>query len=96
MSTSEKRLQAYISGQVQGVNFRATTQSTAERLGIKGSVRNLLDGRVEVIAEGPESSLHDLIAFLHQGPPAAQVSGVDVAWQDATGEYPGFSIRPTT
>ena len=65
-----------VSGRVQGVFFRASTRAEALRLGLGGSARNLPDGRVEVIAIGPEESLSALERWLWQGPPAARVEDV--------------------
>jgi acylphosphatase len=66
-----------VSGQVQGVYFRASTQSRARALGLRGHVRNLPDGRVEVVAGGAPQALAELEAWLHQGPPAARVDTVE-------------------
>jgi acylphosphatase len=66
----------YISGRVQGVFFRASTQQKANALGLSGYASNLSDGRVEVLACGPEASLAELESWLWEGPPAAQVSDV--------------------
>ena len=65
-----------VSGRVQGVFFRASTQTEAERLGIAGSARNLADGRVEVIAQGSDAALEVLETWLYKGPPSARVEGV--------------------
>jgi acylphosphatase len=65
-----------VSGRVQGVFFRASTQTEAERLGIAGSARNLADGRVEVIAQGSDAALEALETWLYKGPPSARVEGV--------------------
>jgi len=67
----------YISGKVQGVFFRASTQRKAESLGITGHAINLNDGRVEVLACGEAQALSDLEAWLHQGPPGAEVDRVE-------------------
>ncbi len=82
-----------ISGRVQGVFFRANAQEVAQRLGLAGYVRNLPDGRVEVVAEGEEEALRRLIEWCHQGPPLARVERVEVRWQNPTGEFSGFHIR---
>jgi len=74
----------FISGVVQGVFFRASTAQQATRLGLRGWARNLADGRVEVLAAGSAEALAALEAWLHQGPPAAQVSGVHEASVAAT------------
>ncbi|MEN3010505.1 MAG: acylphosphatase [Candidatus Bipolaricaulaceae bacterium] len=88
-----KRVHLFVSGRVQGVFFRAHTRDLAQRLGLTGFVRNLPDGRVEVVAEGPEEKLQELIAFCHQGPPLAHVTGVELRWEEPTGEFRGFSVR---
>ncbi len=88
-----KRVHLYVSGRVQGVFFRAHTKETAERLGLRGFVRNLPDGRVEIVAEGEEEALRELIDFAHRGPPLARVTGVEEHWEDPTGEFADFSIR---
>jgi acylphosphatase len=93
MTHNLERLQAVVRGQVQGVSFRAATQSVAERLALHGWVRNLRDGAVEVVAEGPRPALDRLIDFLRQGPPAARVAQVEPSWLPATGEFQAFDIR---
>lgn len=81
-----------VSGQVQGVFFRASTESTARRLGLTGWVRNLRDGRVELVACGEEAPLRELEQWLRQGPRHARVE--QVAVQEAALEsFPGFSVR---
>lgn len=65
-----------VSGRVQGVFFRASTRAEAERLGVTGIARNLADGRVEVIASGPDAMLEALEKWLWTGPPAARVDDV--------------------
>lgn len=68
----------------------ARTQDKARQLRLSGFVRNRLDGRVEVVAEGDEPELQQLLAWLHTGSPAADVSGVQAEWGAATGEFCGF------
>ena len=65
-----------VSGRVQGVFFRASTRSEAQRLGLGGSASNLADGCVEVIASGSDESLSALERWLWQGPPSARVDDV--------------------
>lgn len=85
-------IHCYVSGQVQGVFFRSATRDVARRLGLSGWVRNLPDGRVEVMASGSESQLATLREWLRQGPPAAHVS--DVACTPASEQgFIGFSVR---
>ena len=87
-----ERIHVWVSGKVQGVWYRATTVEEARKLGLTGWVRNLLDGRVEIVAEGPRGSLERLIAWCHEGPPLAVVDEVKVVWEPYTGEFANFSI----
>ncbi|GBD33363.1 MAG: hypothetical protein KatS3mg081_0449 [Gemmatimonadales bacterium] len=66
-----------IYGLVQGVGFRWFVKRRADRLGLKGWVRNLPGGQVEVVAEGPEETLRELEEILKKGPPAARVDRVE-------------------
>ena len=86
------RAHLHIDGRVQGVNFRGFTRRLAKELDLKGWVRNLYDGRVEVLAEGGKAELESLIERLRAGPPLAQVEKVSVRWSDYTGEFPDFLI----
>jgi acylphosphatase len=82
---------AVVRGRVQGVGFRDYVETRARFLRLAGHVRNLPDGRsVEVIAEGPRTSLEQLIEHLRGGPRMSRVDGVDVEWREATGEYGDF------
>lgn len=65
-----------VSGRVQGVFYRASTQEQAVGLGVTGYAKNLIDGTVEVMMCGSEDALETLLAWLHQGPPAARVDAV--------------------
>jgi acylphosphatase len=84
---------AIVRGRVQGVNFRYYTRAKARSLGLGGHVRNLPDGSVQVTARGEEQALRALLAWLHRGPPLADVSHVDVAWQPAQGPLSDFEVR---
>ena len=75
-------VRCYVSGQVQGVFFRASTRHEAERLGISGYARNLPDGRVEVMACGVKPLVEELCAWLSKGSPQAQVSNVSCELAD--------------
>ncbi|MEO0561210.1 MAG: acylphosphatase [Chloroflexota bacterium] len=77
-----QQIHATVSGLVQGVGFRAATTQRAQDLGVVGWVRNNPDRTVEVIAQGTKAQLDAFVAFLHQGPPHAQVDTVDVTWTD--------------
>ncbi len=87
------RLHAIVAGFVQGVSFRYYTQRKAELLGVMGWVRNRPDRSVEVIAEGSRPALQELADFLKVGPPAAEVSDVQLRWLDPTGEFDSFDVR---
>jgi len=87
-----ERVHIWVSGKVQGVWYRATTVEEAKKLGLTGWVRNLPDGRVQIVAEGPRESLERLIAWCHEGPPLAVVDEVKVVWEPYTGEFANFSI----
>lgn len=75
------------------VGFRASTRRNANRLGVKGWVKNLKDGRVEVVAEGNPSIIEKLLDFLQKGPPAARVEDVQIIEEEPTGEFEQFRIR---
>ncbi|ABI55876.1 acylphosphatase [Alkalilimnicola ehrlichii MLHE-1] len=79
-----------VSGTVQGVFFRSSAKRHAEQLGLSGYARNLVDGRVEVLAHGPTDALDELAKWLEEGPPNAQVTGVEVS---AVGEQPPEGFR---
>jgi len=75
-SNHEVCFHCLIGGRVQGVFFRASAREQAQRLGLTGYVRNLPDGRVEVLACGPAGAVGQLREWLRTGPPQAQVTGV--------------------
>ena len=81
-----------LSGTVQGVLFRRAITNLARRLDITGWVRNLPDGRVEVIAEGDKQRLDELVQFCRIGPSGARVTNIVVDWSDFEGEFRGFRI----
>lgn len=86
-------IRCYVSGLVQGVCFRAYTQEKARELGVNGYVRNLADGRVEVLASGDPDSLASLRAWLHHGSPGARVEAVNCEKSDETPLSPGFTVK---
>jgi acylphosphatase len=86
------RIRLIIVGRVQGVWFRESTRREASRLGVVGWVKNRPDGKVEVLAEGPEDAVRNLVTWCHQGPPTARVNRVletEEAWR---GEFTSFDI----
>lgn len=88
-----KRVRVLISGKVQGVYFRAYTKDEADRLGLKGWVRNLPDGRVEALFEGEESLVEKMIKWCHKGSPYSVVTNVEVIEEPYRGEFQDFQIR---
>jgi acylphosphatase len=82
-----------VSGKVQGVGFRASTQEQARRLGLSGYVRNLDDGRVEILAAGAEAALDAFAEWLWQGPPLSRVEAVDRQDAVARADRDRFEIR---
>ncbi len=90
---SRARIHCFISGRVQGVAYRAYTQREAMQLGFTGWVRNCPDSRVELVAEGEQASLQQLVRWCRQGPPAAIVTDVETQWEAGTGAYLTFEIR---
>ncbi|MGO4281484.1 acylphosphatase [Cupriavidus sp. OV038] len=82
-------------GRVQGVGYRAACADRAVALGLVGWVRNRTDGTVEVIAQGPRDPLEALRTWMAAGPPAAQVSKVEMTPADDEGPFSGFRWLPT-
>ena len=87
-----RELHAIIRGRVQLVMFRDFTQRRAQRLGLKGFVRNLSDGSVEVLAQGEEQKLEQLLRALHRGPLLAHVESVESEVRESTDTFDIFEI----
>jgi acylphosphatase len=83
-----------VTGMVQGVYYRAFTQRAAVELGLSGWVRNLPDGRVQAVVEGPRAKVEELVSRLKVGPPHAGVTDLSVTWKAPTGEAFGFTVLP--
>lgn len=86
------RAHVFVSGRVQGVNFRWYTQQKAQELGLTGLVRNLWDGRVEAIFEGDDKTVQRAVDWCHVGAPSAQVDHVEVSYGEPTGAFSRFRI----
>lgn len=93
MSGDQSRLTAAVHGHVQGVGFRYWVRSRARELGLAGSVANLPDGRVEVVAEGSEESCRALLDNLRGPSTPGHVTEVDEGWSTAYGDLAGFTAR---
>jgi len=92
MAHPQACLRFLVSGRVQGVAYRISACSVARQLGLRGWVRNLADGRVELIAAGPAPALEKLEQWLHQGPPQARVEQV-IREAAQAAEFEDFEIR---
>ncbi len=88
-----KRVHLLITGRVQGVYFRRNTSEVANKLDVKGFVRNLDDGRVEVVAEGTKYKIKKLIMFCRKGKGSAVVSNIKVIFEKLTYEFNNFIIK---
>ncbi len=86
------RARAVLAGRVQGVGFRFFAEEWAEKLGVGGFARNLPDGRLELVAEGPEPAVRTFLEAMRQGPSSAVVRSLDVQWEEPVGERT-FRIR---
>ena len=87
-----KRIHILYSGRVQGVGFRFTALNIAIELGIQGWVKNLSDGRVEIMAQGEEEVLKDFSKRLNRCF-LRYIQNTDIQWQDTTGEFNAFEIK---
>jgi len=92
-SGGQARLQAFVSGVVQGVGYRHFALSNALKLGITGWVRNLPDGSVQVVAEGPREALELWLNDLRRGPYSGRVDEVRFSWFPSRGEFDRFEVR---
>jgi len=72
------RCRVVVSGRVQGVFYRDSCRAMAQRLGVRGSVRNQADGTVEVVAEGQRDKVDEFLNWCREGPPRAQVTGMTI------------------
>jgi acylphosphatase len=88
------RLYVRAHGRVQGVSYRAGVAAQARRLQLTGWVRNCRDGHVELLAEGSEAALQELLAWCRKGPILARVESLDIDWSDEAAEFPSFAIAP--
>ena len=90
--TERVRAHVFVSGRVQGVFYRANTRDAARSRDVDGWVRNLDDGRVEAVFEGPPDVVEELVEWCHEGSPNARVEHVAVEYDDPAG-LEGFEVR---
>jgi acylphosphatase len=89
---SRHRVNVFYSGRVQGVGFRYTAKTRANGFEVTGTIRNLPDGRVELIAEGERQELEDFLADLRDSEIGRFVKDEKVAWSEAKQDLKGFEI----
>ncbi|NTU42654.1 MAG: acylphosphatase [Nitrospirales bacterium] len=87
------RAHLYISGTVQGVFYRAFTREVARSLGLFGWGKNLFDGRVEAVFEGPKEKIESAITRCYAGPPSSRVTNIEVSWDEPLEHLREFIIR---
>jgi acylphosphatase len=92
-SGDRERAHVYVSGQVQGVFFRDSARERAEQLGLAGWVKNLPDGRVEAVFDGPPEKVREMIQWCEQGPSHATVEDVDAEFEEPHEDLEGFEVR---
>lgn len=88
-----KKVKAIVSGSVQGVGFRMSTQSKARQIGVRGYVRNLANGDVEIVAAGEAERVDKLLQWTKSGPSSAVVNNLQVASITDDMEFEDFEIR---
>ncbi len=86
-----RRVHVYVSGTVQRVDYRNFVKAEADRMGVTGWVKNLPDGRVEMVAEGPRGGIDALVAQMSTGPKKAVVKDVQVTDEKYVGEFKTFT-----
>jgi len=86
------RVHVFLSGRVQGVAYRYFAGKWADSLNVTGWVRNLRDGRVEVLAEGDRPDVEGFLERLRDGPRLARIDGVEIEWEEYTGEFAAFEV----
>ena len=87
-----KQIHVYYSGRVQGVGFRFTAEDIARELNLKGWVKNLRDGKVEIVAEAEEFALNKFLEKINEYF-GRYIQDADLRWEAATGEFKDFNIR---
>jgi len=89
---SRSRLHIFYSGRVQGIGFRYTVKSLAAGFEVTGTVRNLADGRVELVSEGTQEELDAFQRAVQDSEVGRFIRQEEVNWSGATGEFRGFEI----
>ncbi len=92
---NKRRVHVFYSGRVQGVGFRVTAEEVAEELEVVGWVKNLRDGRVELVAEADEATLQQYLDSVRNGPMKNFIASAEATWGPATSVFNEFAIRYT-
>ena len=87
-----QRVTIIVHGRVQGVFYRDSTMRKARALGLTGTVRNMPDGTVQIVAQGPVSVLENLVRWAWEGPPSAAVSDLTIDYGAPETGYVGFRV----
>jgi acylphosphatase len=82
-----------VTGLVTGVGYRSYAKNYAKDLGLKGFVKNLPSGKVEIVVEGYDKEIQTLLQILRKGSWGAKVEDIDVDWQEPTNEFTDFEIK---
>ena len=90
-----RRVNLRIRGMVQGVSYRQSARAEALRLGLVGQVRNLVDGSVHTVAEGPAEAVEAFVTWCWEGPPLARVTAVERVDEPTRGEFSTFTVERT-
>lgn len=88
-----KRAHVFIDGKVQRVGFRYFVQTKAQEMGIEGWVKNLADGRVEAVFEGPKPNVLIMIEKCRKGPRASRVDNIDLNWEKTDNNLESFRVK---
>jgi acylphosphatase len=87
------RAHVFYTGRVQGVGFRYTAEGIAHRVGVNGFVKNLSDGRVEVVCEGTKDKVDAFLEEVRQSTLGPHIQKADCRWEDPTGVYSDFTVE---
>ena len=88
-----KRIHIFVTGRVQGVFFRQSTRVMAIKNNVNGWVRNLDDGRVEIVAEGENENINNLVTWCETGPANSRVDKFQLIEENSTGEFENFDVK---
>ncbi len=88
----KKRMEVLFSGSVQGVGFRFTVESLSRKLPVTGAVRNLANGKVEVVAEGEEDVLKEFLSLIRGSSMSPNIREVEAKWKNPENTFKTFSI----